>query len=208
MAKFAPNGAKVWEQTIGGNQDDTLTLLQSDGAGGYILAGDSASDVSGTKNSAAIGGGDFWLLDLAVFDQPAGTPVIQVNGIFATGGVILSDTPAQVAITTSFPGGNINYTLDGSTPGKASSSYTQPFIVSNSATLRAVAYNSASSHSAEAEPVQLQITTSFALDTGTAGNGTITVDPTPGPYLPGTVVTLTATPIQSIENGGSVSSIR
>ena len=149
VAKFAPNGAKVWEQTIGGNQDDTLTFLQSDGAGGYILAGDSASDVSGTKNSAAIGGGDFWLLDLAVFDEPAGTPVIQVNGVFATGGVILSDTPAQVAITTSFPGGNINYTLDGSTPGKASSSYTQPFIVSNSATLRAVAYNSASSHSAE-----------------------------------------------------------
>jgi pectate lyase len=36
--------------------------------------------------------------------------------------------------------------------------------------------------------------TMYALSLTTVGDGTITADPSPGPYLPGTVVTLTATP--------------
>ena len=70
-------------------------------------------------------------------------------------------------------------------------------LLTNSVTLRALAYDSAFLTSAEAAPVNLRIWPTYALAASTAGGGDITADPppygSPNWYVSNTVVTLTAT---------------
>lgn len=56
------NGNKLWDRTIGGNQNDVLFNLFQNSDGGYILAGASDSPISGDKNFDTNGLNDFWLV--------------------------------------------------------------------------------------------------------------------------------------------------
>ncbi len=56
-----------WQETIGGADDDYLYSVRQTLDGGYILAGNSKSAVSGDKTEPAIGGGstyDYWIIKL------------------------------------------------------------------------------------------------------------------------------------------------
>lgn len=63
----APGAAPIkrWDKVFGGNGDDEAYLMQQTADGGYILAGSSASGISGDKTAAAYGGSfDYWLVKL------------------------------------------------------------------------------------------------------------------------------------------------
>ncbi len=55
-------GNTLWQNTIGGDQDDELISLQPTGDGGFFLGGYSLSGVLGDKNNNSRGGVDFWVL--------------------------------------------------------------------------------------------------------------------------------------------------
>lgn len=59
------NGNKLWEQSFGGRESDSIRSLQQTKDGGFILGGISASGTSGTKTSPYFGGtADYWVVRL------------------------------------------------------------------------------------------------------------------------------------------------
>ncbi len=125
-------------------------------------------------------------------------PSVLVNGASIGGGPVVRTNAATItllATTNAYP--RLHYTLDGSTPDFTSPQYAAPFVVSNSVTLRAVAYNTLVTDKAEAATVNVQVIPTYSLLVQAPG-GTVTrmpaADLSTNSYLSNTVVTLTATP--------------
>jgi hypothetical protein len=58
-------GNKLWEQSFGGRDADSVRSLQQTRDGGFVLGGISASGTTGTKTSPYFGGtADFWVVRL------------------------------------------------------------------------------------------------------------------------------------------------
>ncbi len=134
---------------------------------------------------------------------PVGTPQVFANthlgnpslAKFSNGGTFTVGGMADITIQSSFTSARIFYTLDGSQPSFNSTLYTAKFAVSQSATLRAIAYSSDLTQSQVADPVTIVIVPTYTLTATSPGGGSVTFNPTNDqPYLSGTVVTLTATP--------------
>ncbi len=123
----------------------------------------------------------------------AGTPVITINGVRIDSGLLTATDSAQVALTTSFPGGKLFYTLDGSAPTASSLAYTNAFSVNSGLTIRAIAYTSDNSQSIASGTVQLAF--QYSLTATTGGGGSLAALPASGPYTANSVVQLTATPL-------------
>jgi hypothetical protein len=125
-------------------------------------------------------------------------PTIQVNGVLIGGGAVARTNFGTVTITATtnaYP--KLYYTLDGTEPDFTSPVYSGVLTLSNSTTIRAVAYNNLITDKAEAAPVSLQVIPTYPLVIA-GGGGTITRSPAAdlgtNSYLSNTLVTLTATP--------------
>jgi hypothetical protein len=94
----------------------------------------------------------------AIFAPAPEVPQVFVNGVLATVDATATNT-ATIAFQSSFPGAMIFFTLNGSNPSEAvnASLYTAPFLLTESATIRAIAYSSDFLNSAEADPVALTL---------------------------------------------------
>jgi hypothetical protein len=64
IVKLDATGAKQWDKTFGGGNDDKLSSVQQTADGGYIIGGQSSSGASGSKTQASMGGFDLWVLKL------------------------------------------------------------------------------------------------------------------------------------------------
>jgi hypothetical protein len=51
-----------WQNTIGGSLTDHLSSIQQTSDGGFILGGQSTSDISGDKTENSLGGIDYWIV--------------------------------------------------------------------------------------------------------------------------------------------------
>lgn len=126
------------------------------------------------------------------------SPVVIVDGFDVGGGSEARIDSAQLAMTNTGSGEAIYFTLDGSAPDFTDIPYTGPFTLTNSATIRAIAYNAAYTDSAEAAPINVQIAPTYPLTASTPGGGSVGVSPAAysggNRYVSNTVVTLTATP--------------
>ena len=80
---------------------------------------------------------------------------------------------AEITLSTSFEGGAIFYTLDGSEPSFESALYDEPFTVSKTTGIRAVAYKEDFSELAEADPVFINIVPNYNLNVSVEGQGTV-----------------------------------
>jgi uncharacterized repeat protein (TIGR02543 family) len=173
---------------------------------GLPLAGATNTSVAITNFSFAKGGA----YSVAVTNQYGyalatsavrltNSPVVLVDGTDVGGGTARRYLACQVSMSSPF-GTNapIYYTLDGTQPDFTGLPYTGAFPLTNSANLRAIAYNAAYTLSAEAAPISVQIWTTVPLSTSVSGGGSISISPAPyaGPnlYVNNTLVTLTATP--------------
>ena len=70
LAKYNEDGDKEWQKGFGGNRHDYLKQITLAHDGGYLLTGNSNSDISGIKTTPSIGGFDIWLLKLDINGQP------------------------------------------------------------------------------------------------------------------------------------------
>jgi uncharacterized repeat protein (TIGR02543 family) len=127
------------------------------------------------------------------------SPVVLVDGADVGGGAVTRVDSAQVAMSNSFgANAHLYYTLDGSQPDFTATPYSGAFTLTNSTTIRAIAYNSAYTAFAQAAQILVRVWPTYPLSAGTPGGGTITVSPIPyaagNLYLSNTLVTLTATP--------------
>lgn len=64
VVKLNATGAIEWQNTIGGNSWDRLNALQETADGGYILGGESVSNISDDKTENSNGGYDYWVVKL------------------------------------------------------------------------------------------------------------------------------------------------
>ena len=66
VLKIDPNGEILWQNSIGGSAPDDLHTIELTSDGGYILSGESSSDISGDKTENSRGFDDFWIVKLDI----------------------------------------------------------------------------------------------------------------------------------------------
>ena len=64
VVKLDPLGKIQWQNTIGGSGNETIKTILQTSDGGYLLAGDSDSEISGDKNEERFGNNDYWIVKL------------------------------------------------------------------------------------------------------------------------------------------------
>ncbi len=126
------------------------------------------------------------------------SPVILVDGIDVGGGGVTRVDSARIIMSSTLGAdAPIYYTLDGSDPDFTAIPYTGMFTLTNSAAIRAIAYDGRHTNWAEAAPIQVGILATYPFVATTAGGGTVTAYPPPysgaNRYLSNAVVTLAAT---------------
>ena len=122
-----------------------------------------------------------------------GGPTASIDTVIASRFDFTNRPSATVELKTTFVNGSIFYTLDGSEPGLISSLYTSPLEVTNSITVRAVAF-STNLFASHAEPVPVNLWFLNQLTVSEPQGGAVSIDPAEGPYRNDTVVTLEARP--------------
>ena len=125
-------------------------------------------------------------------------PTVMVSGVLIGGGTVTRTNSATITLTaTTTAYSRLHYTLDGSGPDFTSPRYSEPFVTSNSVTLRAVAYSALVTDKAEAATVGLRIVPTYPLVVLSAGGSVARVpvaDVAANGFLSNTLVTLSATP--------------
>lgn len=69
IIKFNESGEKEWVKSFGGKRDDILKNIIKTNDGGFLLLGNSDSDISGNKISDNLGQSDIWLIKINVFGE-------------------------------------------------------------------------------------------------------------------------------------------
>lgn len=69
IVKLDRDGKTQWEYTLGGALDDHLSTIIQTKDNGYLLAGSSASEPSGSKRTSNKKGTDFWVIKLDAMGQ-------------------------------------------------------------------------------------------------------------------------------------------
>ena len=64
VVKIDAAGNKCWDKTFGGIFYDELRSIVPSPDGGYLLGGDSDSDISGDKSEESRGGRDYWVVKI------------------------------------------------------------------------------------------------------------------------------------------------
>ncbi|KAA6438352.1 DNRLRE domain-containing protein [Dyadobacter flavalbus] len=63
LVKLSPDGTKLWDKTIGGDQFDEMVDMQATSDGGVIIGGNSESGISGDKSEKSGGEWyDYWIV--------------------------------------------------------------------------------------------------------------------------------------------------
>lgn len=62
IVKTDSNGVKQWDKRFGGSNTDFLHAIVQTGDNGFLLAGHSASGISGDKSEASKGSTDYWII--------------------------------------------------------------------------------------------------------------------------------------------------
>jgi hypothetical protein len=65
ILKLNTNGNKLWDKSLGGSNNESLSSLRLTSDGGCILGGPSDSGLNGDKTQASKGGQDYWIVKLA-----------------------------------------------------------------------------------------------------------------------------------------------
>lgn len=78
IGKYSASGKKQWDKTIGGSESDLLRTFIQTADGGYLLAGESYSGISGDKTGEVVLYADYWIFKLSAngaieWDKTIGT---------------------------------------------------------------------------------------------------------------------------------------
>jgi hypothetical protein len=123
---------------------------------------------------------------------PVGMPAVVVDGVFILTPSASARGSALVTLSSTFPGGWLFYTLDGSDPAASGVFYSGQFTVGKASLLRTIAYNSDFKQTVAGDPVSIVILPTL---TGlTDGGGSVAIEPPAGDYYSNSLAVVTATP--------------
>ena len=64
ILKLDETGTIIWQNTIGGSNSESLGTISQSADGGYLVSGNSSSNISGDKTENSLGHSDFWFVKL------------------------------------------------------------------------------------------------------------------------------------------------
>ncbi len=64
VLKLDKNGNKMWDKTIGGDNDDMALAIKKTNDGNFLMVGFSSSNKSGEKSDNSKGGTDIWVVEI------------------------------------------------------------------------------------------------------------------------------------------------
>ena len=123
---------------------------------------------------------------------PVGMPAVVVDGVFILTPSASARGSALVTLSTTFPGGWLFYTLDGSDPAASGEFYSGQFMVRKAGVLRTIAYTADFTQSVAGDPVSVVILPT--LTALTDGGGSVAIEPPAGAYFSNSLAVATATP--------------
>jgi hypothetical protein len=132
-----------------------LPLVGRHGRSDAFIRGRSYSP-SGNKTAPHFDADDIWVIKLAERIAPVGMPVILVNGLFSPTNVVTVTNSALIQIQSTFSNGVTFFTLNGAPPASGTL-YTGSFVLNQSATIRAIAFNVAGLASPEVAPLNVAV---------------------------------------------------
>ena len=143
--------------TVGGTEyslsDGSTTTALTDVSAAYDFAGNASGEIAivWTKDAeSTTSKGAFYIKKITIEYSEGGGVIIAKPVITPNGGTF---TEPQTVTITAGEGCTIFYTLDGTEPASTHSKYEAPFTVSESCTVKAVAYDVTGAHSGIAEAV-------------------------------------------------------
>lgn len=122
---------------------------------------------------------------------PVGMPAVVVDGVFIVTPSATARGSALVTLSTTFSGGSLLYTLDGTDPAVSGTLYAGPFTVGKASLLRTIAYTSDFTQSVAGDPVSITILPT--LTALTDGGGSVAIEPPAGDYFSNSLAVVTAT---------------
>lgn len=132
-----------------------------------------------------------WESDPVQISLDLSPPKVLIGGQAAARFDYTNTTDVLVALGETMPNASIHYTLDGSAPSTNSILYSAPFVLSQSATVRAMAYTY-DLGAVMAEPVSINLWQLHTLTVTTPGGGSVSTDPPGGIYRNDKVVNVIA----------------
>lgn len=120
-----------------------------------------------------------------------GAPIVRVDGALVLGEVSRIGS-ATLTMENTLENGIIYYTLDGNPPDFTSTIYSAPIEVTSNVVVRALSLEVNSLQTAEAPDLDVTIIQQFPLRLTVEGQGKLSADPWPGPYVNQSTVRLTA----------------
>ena len=154
-----------------------------------------ASVPAALTNVVAVAAGYYHSLALTL--RLTNSPVVLVDSVDRGGGSVERTNTTLITMSSTFgAGAHLYYTLDGSVPDFTGSAYLGAFTLTNSASIRAIAYNTNYTDWAEAAPIMVIVWPIYPLTVTPAGGGSVSNSPAPysgnNLYVSNTLVTLTA----------------
>ncbi|MCX6926306.1 MAG: chitobiase/beta-hexosaminidase C-terminal domain-containing protein, partial [Verrucomicrobia bacterium] len=121
---------------------------------------------------------------------PVGMPAVVLDGVFILTPTASARGSATVTLGTTFPGGWLFYTLDGSDPAVSGALYTGQLTVPQAGLLRAIAYNADFTQSMTGDPLTIDLLPT--LTALTDGGGSVAIEPPSGAYFSNALALATA----------------
>ncbi len=112
IIKISANGTIIWQKNIGGNSTDSLEAIRQTKNGGYIIALNSYSDISGNKTENGYGNEDYWIVKLDEFGNFEWDKTIGGDSIDQIHAILEDNTGAIVVSGWSQSGISGNKTVD------------------------------------------------------------------------------------------------
>lgn len=156
LVGWSSEGDLLTESVYGGRQSEAAWSALRVGSSLFV-AGSSDSPSDARKQAPLWGQSDHWLMAMAWWEAPVGTPVVRVNGRFEPSRSHAVTNHAEVTLVSSLDNPRLFYTLDGSAPSLESVAYRGAFHVARSVTVRAVAYPADSNTPVFAEAVSIGV---------------------------------------------------
>ena len=120
-----------------------------------------------------------------------GTPLTFTDGKELIGSAVKGDK-AEIILSTKFEGGSIYFTTDGGEPSFESTLYREPFTITETSVIRALAYSVDFSDYAESDPVVVNIMHNYVLNAEVSGQGSVIKEPSLGKHIQDSVVKVRA----------------
>ena len=111
-----------------------------------------------------------------------GSPQTFADGKEVVGSVVKGDK-AEITLSTSFVGGSIYFIADGSEPSFESTLYKEPFTITETSVIRALAYSVDFLDYAESDPVIVNIVHNYVLNAEVSGQGSVIKEPSLDKYI-------------------------